>query len=44
MPDLRPGRLAPDHVLSNLAGEPVPLSAHWGDGRRLLLIFLRHLA
>jgi hypothetical protein len=44
MPDLRPGRLAPDTVLRSLAGEPVSLSSYWGDGRRLLLIFLRHLA
>ncbi|MEZ4541483.1 hypothetical protein [Promineifilum sp.] len=44
MPLLRPGQPAPDLVLDRLDGDPIPLSAYWGNGRRLLLIFLRHLA
>lgn len=44
MPRLRPGQPAPDVALSHLDGRPAPLSAYWGGGRQLLLIFLRHLA
>lgn len=44
MPLLRPGQPAPDLVLDRLDGDPIPLSTYWGNGRRLLLIFLRHLA
>jgi|CXWK01.1.fsa_nt_gi hypothetical protein len=41
---LRPGQPAADLVLERLEGAPVPLSTYWGSDRRLLLIFLRHLA
>lgn len=44
MPRLRPGQLAPDVTLSLLDGRSAPLSAYWGDGHNLWLIFLRHLA
>jgi len=38
------GKPAPEVTLSLLDAEPVPLSTYWGNGRSLLLIFLRHLA
>lgn len=44
MSSLRPGQPAPDVTLQLLDGRSVSLSAYWGNGRGLLLIFLRHLA
>ena len=44
MPKLHPGEPAPDVMVSTLDGRSVPLSSYWGNGRSLLLIFLRHLA
>ncbi len=44
MAHLRLGKLAPDSTLVSIDGRSVPLSAYWGNGRSLLLIFLRHLA
>lgn len=41
---IRLGQPAPDLTLTLLDGPAVPLSSFWGDGRSLLLIFLRHLA
>ena len=40
----RIGQAAPDVTLTTLDGRSVPLSDYWGNGRSLLLIFLRHLA
>jgi hypothetical protein len=44
MTHLQNGPLAPDVQLAFLDGRPVSLSHYWGNGRSLLLIFLRHLA
>ena len=44
MTRLQSGQAAPDVMLSLLDGRSVALSEYWGDGRSLLLIFLRHLA
>lgn len=44
MTRLRPGQPAPDVMLSLLDGRSAALSEYWGNGRSLLLIFLRHLA
>ena len=44
MSRLRSGQPAPDVQLSLLDGRSVTLSSYWGNGRSLLLIFLRHLA
>ena len=44
MNHLRPGQPAPDAILSQLDGRSHPLSSYWGNGRSVLLIFLRHLA
>lgn len=44
MPVIRPGQPAPDVMLKLLDGRSVSLSTYWGNGRSLLLIFLRHLA
>ena len=38
---LRPGDSAPDVVLSDSQGQPVPLSDTWRDGP-VLLNFIRH--
>lgn len=44
MPRLRIGQPALDVMLTTLDGRSVSLSSYWGNGRSLLLIFLRHLA
>ena len=44
MPRLRPGQPAPDAVVTHPDGRSTSLSTYWGNGRQLLLIFLRHLA
>ncbi|MDA0245605.1 MAG: hypothetical protein OT477_19500 [Chloroflexi bacterium] len=44
MARLKIGQPAPDIVLPFLDGRTAALSDYWGDGRSLLLIFLRHLA
>lgn len=44
MAQLRVGQSAPDVAVQTLAGEVVQLGTMWGNGRSLLLIFLRHLA
>ena len=44
MARLQPGQPALDVMLSLLDGRSVALSEYWGNGRSLLLIFLRHLA
>lgn len=44
MTRLIPGQPAPKVILATLDGQAVPLSSYWGNGRSLLLIFLRHLA
>jgi peroxiredoxin len=44
MPRLRTGQAAPDVMLTTLDDRSVSLSDYWGNGRSLLLIFLRHLA
>ncbi|MEJ2749186.1 MAG: hypothetical protein P8183_14970 [Anaerolineae bacterium] len=44
MARLQPGQPALDVMFSLLDGRSVALSEYWGNGRSLLLIFLRHLA
>lgn len=44
MTRLKPGQKAPDVMLTLFEGDSVALSEFWGNGRSLLLIFLRHLA
>lgn len=44
MARLKPGRQAPNLTLSLFNGDSVELASYWGNGRSLLLIFLRHLA
>jgi peroxiredoxin len=38
------GQKAPDVALQTMEGDSVALADLWGNGRSLLLIFLRHLA
>jgi hypothetical protein len=38
------GKPAPDVTVHTLEGTPAALGELWGNGRSLLLIFLRHLA
>jgi hypothetical protein len=44
MAKLKVGQPAPNVQLQTLEGELVMLDRLWGNGRSLLLIFLRHLA
>lgn len=44
MARLKVGDYAPRMVAQTLAGEAVELGEMWGNGRSLLLVFLRHLA
>jgi peroxiredoxin len=44
MPDTRIGKPAPDVILETIDGKAAGISDYWGDGRSLLVIFLRHLA
>jgi peroxiredoxin len=44
MTRLRIGKPAPEVILDNVDGKPAAFSEYWGDGRSLLIIFLRHLA
>ena len=41
---LKPGQKAPNVMLTLFEGDSVELASYWGNGRSLLLIFLRHLA
>lgn len=40
---LEKGATAPDFTLEQVAGDPITLSEITGQGRNVLLIFLRHL-
>ena len=44
MTKLKVGQPAPNAQLQTLEGDLVTLDSLWGNGRSLLLIFLRHLA
>jgi peroxiredoxin len=44
MARIRHGRKAPNLTLPLFNGDSVELASYWGNGRSLLLIFLRHLA
>jgi peroxiredoxin len=40
---LKPGDIAPGFALQTVDGQPVSLKDRLGDGRNILLVFLRHL-
>lgn len=44
MTRLQLGQPAPSVPMTTLDGRSVSLADYWGNGRHLLLIFLRHLA
>ncbi len=39
---LQPGEPAPDVSLKTIEGEEISLATTWGNGRHVLLVFLRH--
>ncbi|MEM9776865.1 MAG: hypothetical protein AAF902_19955 [Chloroflexota bacterium] len=44
MAKIKVGQIAPDLKLMTKEEEPIQLSQAWGNGRNVLIIFLRHLA
>ena len=44
MAQLKVGQPAPNAQLQTLEGDVVMMDSLWGNGRSVLLIFLRHLA
>ncbi len=44
MAQIKVGQVAPPVNLESIDGNKVSLADFWQDGRRTLLIFLRHLA